>query len=364
MLRTVAALLGGSVLTMFLGFGALGAMLGDDASNTSCTAVSAPGRIGHYDASQTANAATIIRVGQQLHVPQRGWVIAVATAIQESSLHNLVGGDRDSVGLFQQRPSQGWGTPNQLHTPSYAAAAFYHALQRVAGWQHMPLTAAAQAVQKSAFPHAYAQWETDATHLVDTIILQPSTVDAADAAALQTRPSTHHTNNGASPAGTIPAGCSAATWISPVIAPISSGFRPPDRPDHNGADLAAARGTTIRAAHAGTVTVAHCDPATGNCNVNGSITTPGCGWYVEIRSPDHIITRYCHMAVRPTVHVGQKVTTGAALGVVGQSGNADGPHLHFEIHLRDDPNPSGAVDPVAFYRSKHLVLGHKQTANR
>ncbi|GIL25493.1 M23 family metallopeptidase [Actinocatenispora comari] len=363
MLRTVAALLGGSVLTMFLGVGALGTMFGEDTATSSCTVASAPGRIGHYDATQTANAATIIGVGQQLHVPQRGWVIAVATAIQESSLHNLVGGDRDSVGLFQQRPSQGWGTPTQLHTPTYAATAFYRALQRVPGWQHLSLTAAAQAVQNSAFPDAYAQWASDATRLVATITRKPSTVGAADAAAVQTRPSTHGTTGtGPSSASAVPAGCSAAAWISPVIAPISSGFRPPDRPDHNGTDLAAARGTTIHAAHAGAVTVARCDPATGNCTINGSISTPGCGWYVEIRSPDHIITRYCHMATRPSVHVGQKVATGAPIGVVGQSGNADGPHLHFEIHLRDDPNPSGAVDPVAFYRSKHLVLGQKQAA--
>lgn len=360
MLRTVAALLGGSILTMFLGVGAIGALFGDDATTTSCTAASAPGRIGHYSAAQTANAATIVRVGQQLHIPQRGWVIAVATAIQESSLRNLVGGDRDSVGLFQQRPSQGWGTPNQLHTPAYAATAFYHALQRVHSWQHLSLTAAAQAVQKSAFPNAYARWETDATKLVATITHAPSTTRAVNAAPIGTSPSTHRTpDRDGSATSTSPDGCGAAAWISPVIAPISSGFRPPDRPDHNGADLAAARGTTIHAAHAGTVTVARCDPATGNCNINGSITTPGCGWYVEIRSPDHIITRYCHMVTRPSVHVGQKVATGAALGAVGQSGNADGPHLHFEIHLRDDPNPSGAVDPVAFYRSKHLVLGHK-----
>ena len=103
----------------------------------------------------------------------QGWIIAVATAMQESSLVNLTGGDRDSVGLFQQRPSQGWGTPEQLHDPTYAAGKFYDKLLTVAGWQTMPLTEAAQAVQRSAYPEAYAKWEQPATtlviHLVSTL---------------------------------------------------------------------------------------------------------------------------------------------------------------------------------------------------
>ena len=335
MLRTLTGVLGGSVLTIVLAAGAVGTAVLSDSTDVACTSTNrSSGRVGHYAQDQTANAATIVRVGAALHIPRRGWVVAIATAIQESSLHNLTGGDRDSVGLFQQRPSQGWGTPQQLHTPTYAATAFYRALRRVPGWQHMAVTDAAQAVQHSAFPDAYARWEPDATHLVATITHHPATAP--------------HTS----------AGCGRSSrWVSPVIAPISSGFRPPGRPDHNGADLAAARGTPIRAAHAGTVTVARCDPATGNCDTNGSITTAGCGWYVEIRSPDRIITRYCHMATQPSVHGGQKVSAGARIGIVGQSGNADGPHLHFEIHVRNDATPAGAVDPVRFFARRHLHLG-------
>ena len=85
---------------------------------------------------------------------------------------DLSGGDRDSVGLFQQRPSQGWGTPEQLHTPTYAATAFYTRLLQVPGWQNMALTDAAQAVQRSAYPGAYAQWERSATVIVAALLGQ------------------------------------------------------------------------------------------------------------------------------------------------------------------------------------------------
>lgn len=96
----------------------------------------------------------------------RGWVIAVATAMQESTLRNLPGGDRDSAGLFQQRSSQGWGTRAQLQEPRYAAGKFYTALLAVDGWQAMALADAAQAVQRSAYPGAYAKWEDDAIALI------------------------------------------------------------------------------------------------------------------------------------------------------------------------------------------------------
>ena len=84
--------------------------------------------VGRWDATQVGNAATIISVGVSRRLPARGWVIAVATAMQESSLRNLSGGDRDSVGLFQQRPSQGWGSVEQLTDPVYAAGKFYDTL--------------------------------------------------------------------------------------------------------------------------------------------------------------------------------------------------------------------------------------------
>jgi hypothetical protein len=130
--------------------------------------------IGHWNAEQLGNAATIVTVGIRLGIPPRGWVIAVATAMQESKLINLpyLGDDHDhdSVGLFQQRPSQGWGSPDKLIDPAYAATKFFQALLRVDGWQSMPLTQAAQRVQKSAYPDAYAKWEPDATTVVGAVV--------------------------------------------------------------------------------------------------------------------------------------------------------------------------------------------------
>jgi len=117
------------------------------------------------DAVQLQHAATINAVGMSRGLPERARIIALATAYQESQLRNLPNGDRDSVGLFQQRPSQGWGTVKQISDPVYAAGKFYDALAQVAGWQRMPLTEAAQAVQLSAFPDAYAKWEGQAVTL-------------------------------------------------------------------------------------------------------------------------------------------------------------------------------------------------------
>jgi hypothetical protein len=121
-----------------------------------CT-VQADGRVT-LDSSQMANAATIAAVGIRRGVPERGVVVALSAALQESKLENLSGGDRDSVGLFQQRPSQGWGTPDQLRDPRYAAGRFYSALTKVRGWEHLRVTEAAQAVQRSAYPEAYERW--------------------------------------------------------------------------------------------------------------------------------------------------------------------------------------------------------------
>jgi len=115
--------------------------------------------------------------------PHHAVTVALAAALQESLLRNLPGGDRDSVGLFQQRPSQGWGTPAQLTDPRYAAAAFYRALGRISGWSTMPVTDAAQRVQHSATPEAYANWEAEARVLAriltrevpETIVCHPRT---------------------------------------------------------------------------------------------------------------------------------------------------------------------------------------------
>jgi hypothetical protein len=114
---------------------------------------------------QATNAATIARVGRDRGLSERAVVIALATAQQESRLRNLDYGDRDSLGLFQQRPSQGWGTPAQVRDPVYAAGRFYDHLVAVPHWQTGRLTDVAQTVQRSGFPLAYQKWEPMAVTL-------------------------------------------------------------------------------------------------------------------------------------------------------------------------------------------------------
>jgi hypothetical protein len=114
---------------------------------------------------QLANAATIADVGRSRGLSDRAVVIALATAQQESRLRNLNYGDRDSLGLFQQRPSQGWGTPAQVQDPVYAAGIFYDRLLTVPGWDTGRLTDVAQTVQRSGYPEAYQQWEPLAAEL-------------------------------------------------------------------------------------------------------------------------------------------------------------------------------------------------------
>ncbi|NJC70468.1 hypothetical protein HC031_12205 [Planosporangium thailandense] len=120
--------------------------------------VARAGGTAALEPEQMASAATIAAVGVRRHLPVRAVQVALATAMQESKLLNLSGGDRDSVGLFQQRPSQGWGNPQQLMDERFASAAFYAALVKVPDWQTMDVGDAAQAVQHSAYPEAYAQW--------------------------------------------------------------------------------------------------------------------------------------------------------------------------------------------------------------
>jgi hypothetical protein len=118
-----------------------------------------------FTPEQAVNAATITAVGTARGLPERAVTIALATALQESALRNIRYGDRDSLGLFQQRPSQGWGTPEEIMDPAYSAGRFYDGLVEVPDYTELPLTVAAQEVQRSGFPDAYAKHEPDASLL-------------------------------------------------------------------------------------------------------------------------------------------------------------------------------------------------------
>jgi cell wall-associated NlpC family hydrolase len=204
--------IGAAVLMLLLACGGLFAALAGGTATASCTGlpaatVSLPAGglsspaggyppVGTWNREAVGNAAIIVGVGARMGVPVRGWIIAVATAIQESSLINLPdlgdANNADSLGLFQQRPSQGWGTAAQIMDPVYSSTKFYEHLLAVPGWQSMQLTEAAQAVQRSATPGAYAQWEPDATRIVAAItgLADPSALAAAcDPTSLQAVPS-------------------------------------------------------------------------------------------------------------------------------------------------------------------------------
>jgi len=275
-------------------------------------------------------------------VAARGWVIGVATALQESRLTNLphlgTNNDHDSIGLFQQRPSQGWGTVEQLSDPAYQARKFFEKLLRVSNWLSLPLTVAAQRVQISAYPDAYAKHEPLASKVVDALTGGAS---RSAGSALVAR---------CAQAGEI----AASGWTVPVVGAVTSGFRTSSRPGHNGVDIAVSKGTPIRAAAAGVVLVALCNAHLGSqpysCDQDGSPSVLGCGWYIDILHAANVITRYCHLLERPFVLPGQAIAAGAIIGVSGSSGNSSGPHLHFEVHLNLDSTGVGATDPLAFMR--------------
>jgi hypothetical protein len=157
-LATIAIL----VIVVLIGVNALAPDPGPpEAFDPICTVIGGAA-IYELNLEQAAHATTIAAIGKRLGMPDHAVSVALATALQESKLHNVDYGDRDSVGLFQQRPSQGWGTPSQLVTPTFAATAFYNRLAEVDGWETMSVTDAAQRVQRSGAPNAYAKWEPQA----------------------------------------------------------------------------------------------------------------------------------------------------------------------------------------------------------
>lgn len=350
---------------------------GDTTTITKLVTTSTPKVAGFTD-TQVGNAAALIRAGQATKMPPRAWVIAIATALQESGLRNMandnddypevkristalphdaVGHDHDSVGLIQQRPDEGdgtWGPVKDLMQPEIAGKKFYVALTDVPGWQDMTLTRAAQKVQHSAYPSAYAKWEDEAARLVDAL--------SGGAAKTAATAATVGKCAADEPAKQV---VTSGGWINPVDAPIGSGFGPRSGRLHAGVDLSTSRGKPIVAAAAGTVIKMECDKHEigYNCNRDGSPSTPGCGWHLYIRHAGNVITHYCHMLRQPLVAVGDQVKAGQQVGVVGTSGHSSGPHLHFEVHLRGDSTNGGAINPVPFMKARGAPLGRKGGAD-
>jgi len=375
-LAALLLLCGGGLVAVLMGSAALGSCGTVPAFGSSAGPPAAGS--GTWDAVQTNHATTIVGVGKGMAIPPRGWVIALATSMQESSLHNLAndnprypevkrismalphdgnpGHDNDSVGLFQQRPLEGdgaWGPVADLMTPKIAARKFFQALKSVNGWEQMTVGEAAQAVQKSGVPDGYDDDVTAAEQLAAQLAGVASIEDI-----------------GGGPPG---AACgvvddgkfivSPGGWTKPLTSTIGGPWGE-DRGDHQhaGVDLIVAKNTPIRAAAAGRVVVSKCNaPEWHGCDTDGYPGLGGCGWYVDILHADNVQTRYCHQVRQPLVKVGDEVTVGQIIGYSGSSGNSSGPHLHFEVHL-NSPHAGGntfanSVDPVPFMERQGASLG-------
>jgi hypothetical protein len=142
--------------------GQVPAILGENG----CTAGAGRAAVA-LDPEQAQIAATIAGVAHRRDMPSRAVTVAYAAAMQETHLHNLDFGDQDSVGVFQQRPSEGWGPASKLINPVYASTKFFQALARVHGYRRLPVYQAAQAVQRSADGYAYAQYQRMAVRLTE-----------------------------------------------------------------------------------------------------------------------------------------------------------------------------------------------------
>lgn len=275
---------------------------------------------------QASNAAKILAVAKKLKVSPRGQVVAIATALQESSLRNLDGGDRDSLGLFQQRPSQGWGSPAEIRNVEKSTRAFFGrathtqnpGLLDLKGWQEMPVTVAAQTVQRSGFPEAYAKQEARSVAIVEAASGETGLCEDVSIGG-----------SGAWQTPLPPNGLVRSSPFGMRVHPITGAARM-----HEGTDFAAPEGMPITAMHQGKVV--HAGPMGGYGNL------------VIVDHGGGVTTRYAHMS-GIDVKTGQMVKAGQRIGAVGNTGQSSGAHLHLEVRIREE-----AVDPMPWLKDKGL----------
>lgn len=288
-----------------------------------------------WTAEQLTNAKIIVARGQAAQVGVNGVIAALMAAMQESSLRNLAGGDRDSGGLFQQRPSQGWGTREQITDPVKASDAFYGVAEHtsnpgvtdIPNWQNLPLGVLVQAVQRSAYPTLYDRHEPDARALAQQLL-------SGDIPGLDCT-------------GTSGPPVVSGSWAHPLspapyvkVSPFGMRFDPVNGTwsMHRGQDMAVPVGTPDRAACDGVVEkINPADPYGG-----GMQTDLNCG--------GGIVLKYMHQSSFRVVQ-GQTVKAGDVIGTTGTTGHSTGPHLHFQVNRNGT-----AIDPVEFMRIRGIGL--------
>ena len=301
-------------------------------------------------AQQWANAAAIVGQGRADAAPTQGLVVAVMTARQESSLINVGFGDQagpDSRGLFQQRDP--WGPLAVRMDPRGAAHLFFTGgaalgtpgLLDIPRWRSLPLWLAANRVQRSAFPRAYAKWQQLAQSMVTALLANPTP-------GRQAPPLTDPAGWVCTDAPPLGSAAGGAGWVRPLpsgsytlSSPFGMRALGGRRRMHQGQDLAVPVGAPVYAAAAGTVVFA------GNASGYGNLVT--------IRHPGGVTTLYGHLSairVRPgPIQAGTLIgLSGGARGAPG-AGDSTGPHLHFQIEVRGRP-----VDPVAWMAARGTPL--------
>jgi murein DD-endopeptidase MepM/ murein hydrolase activator NlpD len=333
-----------ALTAVFLGIGAglsmpvvLGAAVIAISGGSSCTAV---GSVALADANQLtgmsakdylaqfskedqaaklAIATSIYQVGVSRSPAEssRAIAAAIAAGIQESNLTNNPGGDRDSAGVFQMRPSQGWGTRDEVLDVTYAANKWFDTLHRnVPGSiDSMPLIDIAIDVENPNLNAYHSRWNWDKTaaELLTTVAVPGASQSCQTTGwTLPLEAKTYTIND------------EFGMRLDPIFLKVML---------HDGVDLGAAKDTPIHAAHSGTVLFA---------GPNGSY-----GNYVGLDNGDGIVTGYGHMtSVAPGLKAGDQVSTGQVIGYVGSTGGSTGNHLHFLLHINGKPS-----DPVAFMNS-------------
>ncbi|MFI9772754.1 M23 family metallopeptidase [Streptomyces sp. NPDC052415] len=286
----------------------------------------------NWSEEQKRNASVITNVARSRGLPPRAAVIGVATAMQESTLKNIRHGDRDSQGLFQQRPSQGWGTVAQVTDPIHASNSFFERLPKVNKWQTRPLTVVASEVQRPAeeYEGEYAKWEKTAGELVvkswgkKAVLSTTSGCDATENVANSTA---------------VKGGWALPVENSRVTTPYKAGGGMWSSGSHTGVDFPVPTGTKVQAVGAGIVVEAGWGGAYGN--------------NVVVKMSDGKYTHYAHLS-KISVSKGQTVKARQQIGFSGSTGNSSGPHLHFEA--RTGPAYGSDIDPVAYLRSHGLSL--------